>query len=1095
MSPAQFGGQPYSSQETRALSSIAKSPEINSNTDFVKKLQEHDYQLKFLADNQKKLERGVNEATQNPIQQLQQFVADIIVLLGGGQLAKGALDFGDLKYILPALGALFGFGDGPFPVNLIAAAQRFFLGYVVPTQAFTDVINNIIEGWMSVFGIDEEFVHNVQELITALGFLFDGVTGLLPNLVTLFGALGITKGSDLGPVGQKLAPIIALFDAFDLTQFGDAIEFITDAINPFIVQLTAAINFLNALIHIFGAGGDVVNSPLPQLTEPWRNLIRFLGDVNFAVANFNPIAAAQQFLGRLLIPIGGISEIQPDLQIDSGFENAQSIGEGSPAWAPEDDDQAWAWDLVGQTVSGSAKITADGTSHALLGTLIPTVEGQVFNGETWVLWENLTVEPGPAPIRLQLLTDTEAVIEIASIVSPGASGGWTKLAGSWTVTAGVSTVRTRLLLDETATAGQVWWDNTPIRRANVLKQSLIQDLEDILFSIADKFATLLDGLLGTGHTMADLVAAMRGLVSPVVDLLDGTAAGLIGIVTNSDGTATYSSALIGNGINSLIAGADGTAMTIATALQNLANPAGIANFVRDGWNTLLQGTGLANAAQLVQSIGGLIPGVLHQGDGTASATAASPIQFHLDGTATLVQQQVSNGVAALIDQADGTVQSVATAFQQQAAAAVSLVGNNLTSAATAGQQLMNTLFGGFGVGAGTAVPAATPVQVEQAVVAAQENIANAAVGLAALQALLNQAANGGGMQVSISFANYPDGDIPAAFSEIIGDLSVSGGYLVGNGAALYVDAVTDTDQQIITGIFTGVTGASRPGLRGRVHATNTSFVLAYFHPGAAAWLLGAFAAGDDEFFAAAPDTFTPGAAYSLVCGTGAAANRVFQILKNGTPLNFSGGIGTNYIDSANFSLMGPNYRGGGVQLIGGGGEKCSAWTFADNAPPAVTGCGFRATRTSATGGSWVTPDPATIGGLSVRKAPADWYDTVEKTTGHFEWDSDTNTVTVGETGWYQVTVALSALLPSGLVYLAAGLYHNGEWGNRTGLQAGYSGAAGPTIAATWSVYCEEGDTLTPAITFSGSATSPHSPDSSGQKNYFEVAFINNGTLS
>lgn len=303
---AGFGGSGYVNPQTRALNSIANGgdEDTSSQEAMVALLQKHSAQLRYLASNQKQMQQGINEATANPIQQLQQFVADIIVLLGGGELAKGALDFGDLQYILPALGALFGFGDGPFPISLFEAASRFFLGYVVPQEQFVDVINSIITAWAGVFGIDPEFIADVRDLVAAVGNLFDGIGNLFPSLNELFSALGITA-ADLGPLGQLLAPIIQLFAGIDLTKFGDFIEFITDAISPFIEQLTALINFINGMLAVLGYdGGDVVNSPIELLLRPFQNLIKFLADLNLFDPDFDLGAAAASFINLILGPTG-----------------------------------------------------------------------------------------------------------------------------------------------------------------------------------------------------------------------------------------------------------------------------------------------------------------------------------------------------------------------------------------------------------------------------------------------------------------------------------------------------------------------------------------------------------------------------------------------------------------------------------------------------------------------------------------------------------------------------------------------------------------------------------------------------------------------
>jgi hypothetical protein len=307
-----FGGRGYTSQESRALSSIEETPgaDLTQGQEAqIKMLQSHDYQIKFLASQMKQAQKGISEAAQNPIQQVEQFIADIIVLLGGGQLATGALDFGDLQYFLPAIGALFGFGDGPFPLSLFAAAEKFFLGYVVPNGQFVDVINNIIEAWLGTLGIDKKFIKDLKALVTAVGDLFDGVNNLFPSLNELFSALGIT-GANLGPLGQLLKPIMDLFTGLDISSFGDMISFITNAIDPFITSLTAIINWVDSILAIFGfGGGSVVNSPLGDTSLPFGNLLSFLGNIDFANPLFSVITAAETFITNILNPTGLLASV------------------------------------------------------------------------------------------------------------------------------------------------------------------------------------------------------------------------------------------------------------------------------------------------------------------------------------------------------------------------------------------------------------------------------------------------------------------------------------------------------------------------------------------------------------------------------------------------------------------------------------------------------------------------------------------------------------------------------------------------------------------------------------------------------------------
>ncbi|TDO18124.1 hypothetical protein EV580_1306 [Mycobacterium sp. BK086] len=328
-----FGGQPYVTQENRALSNIEESKGLDlsmGQEDLVRMLQTHDNAIKFLAGQAQKQMQGLNEATQNPIQQLQQFVANITVLLGGGQLAEGVLDFGDLQYILPAIGALFGFGDGPFPISLFEAAQKFFLGYVVPQQQFVDVINSMITAWAGVFGVDKKFVADVKALLTAISDLFGGIGGLFPSLNELFSALGIGP-ADLGPFAQALKPIVDLFRGIDTSIFGDIGELITNAIDPWIVWLTKVINWVNGLVAVLGFhDGHVVNSPLPDLLKPFENLRDMLGGIDFADAAFDVVTAATTFINDVLAATGLLALFE-DLQklIDAivhGFQGLTNPG-------------------------------------------------------------------------------------------------------------------------------------------------------------------------------------------------------------------------------------------------------------------------------------------------------------------------------------------------------------------------------------------------------------------------------------------------------------------------------------------------------------------------------------------------------------------------------------------------------------------------------------------------------------------------------------------------------------------------------------------------------------------------------------------------
>lgn len=297
--------------------------------------------------------------------------------------------------------------------------------------------------------------------------------------------------------------------------------------------------------------------------------------------------------------------------------------------------------------------------------------------------------------------------------------------------------------------------------------------------------------------------------------------------------------------------------------------------------------------------------------------------------------------------------------------------------------------------------------------------------------------------------------------------------------AVYNAATTVGDQQIITGIFSD-TGAK--ALVGRCNSARTSYILAVNLFGTS-WAIFCFVAGSYTTIGSAYDTFTPGAAYSLVCGTGASANRNFQILKNGTPITFTTGS-TTLIESGTTSQMGASYRycGFGVDSP----AKLSQWTFADNAPPAAVGSGFRAYRTTTT--------PVTLSAGDNLLAN-NFFDTVATvTTDLTSAPATNNKVTVSVAGWYVVTVSLALNIGSG-GSAGPALYKNGSVIRHGTINTSLTGTGYYSATGTFVVYCAAGDYLQPGVYCDAGSVSGTKGEATGTWTYWELAFSNRGTLS
>jgi hypothetical protein len=92
-----------------------------------------------------------------------------------------------------------------------------------------------------------------------------------------------------------------------------------------------------------------------------------------------------------------------------------------------------------------------------------------------------------------------------------------------------------------------------------------------------------------------------------------------------------------------------------------------------------------------------------------------------------------------------------------------------------------------------------------------------------------------------TFSSYANGAMPGIFTAVANNLTsagrhavISGGYAVDPGggtlpgySAMYNVATTTSDQQIVSGVFSGVTSSNRAFLMGRAIRAGTSFVYAY----------------------------------------------------------------------------------------------------------------------------------------------------------------------------------------------------------------------------------------------------------------------------
>ncbi|QGJ90068.1 minor tail protein [Mycobacterium phage Indlulamithi] len=237
-------------------------------------------------------------------------------------------------------------------------------------------------------------------------------------------------------------------------------------------------NFLN-----FDFFDDIIGSPgqTPESVADW--FLSFLTE-NSPIPGLNIIGSIP---GRLLqnIGIGSIGGTAPNLLENPGFDTAVALdGEG-----------IWTWDgTIGRSAPlGSAKVMGTGVFKELqTKTPIQVDQGQKLNLSGWVTWTGLGGYASN-PIALGISTYSDiygqnlvASVEIGNAVGgAGANSGFVQVSGQYQIPVGVASVRVRLILKATATAGQVNFDDLYLGKVQLLNWNLVDGLNDAWQGLLD----------------------------------------------------------------------------------------------------------------------------------------------------------------------------------------------------------------------------------------------------------------------------------------------------------------------------------------------------------------------------------------------------------------------------------------------------------------------------------------------------------------------------------------------------------------------------------------------------------------------------------
>lgn len=423
-----IGGTGTPSTDTAALQSINSQNKTFVNKDFTKNIAWLNNSVDTLSQWSQKLQKGVDQANQNALEQVQGIYADLFVMFAG--LEPTGIDVGDLKYVIQGLGALLGINpDTPFPINLVEAAWHMFQNYIVPAPQFFDVIFDAIDAWALDLGLSQEFIDSTNELRqafedlwTAVGTSMDGLFDAFSKLLAAF----MPTINDLGPLWDSM---INLIDLVPWDTLAPVLSMLADLGVPFIDALTAIVNvgtsFLSPLSFISGSQIGTLGSnavpPIAKNTTVWS----------------------------------------------VGADGAEAT--------------AWVWDDVEKAFTTTGNATA---KEIHTQQTFPATPGQKFTVKGSLKWTGIPTAANDFGVQLQWYQDANPV-SVTNLNIPGGhgtTGGFTESINQADVVVPVSVngVRFGARVGTGISTGTVWAKGISVQLQGGVATSAIDGLDDLL---------------------------------------------------------------------------------------------------------------------------------------------------------------------------------------------------------------------------------------------------------------------------------------------------------------------------------------------------------------------------------------------------------------------------------------------------------------------------------------------------------------------------------------------------------------------------------------------------------------------------------------
>lgn len=293
----------YESPQGRALSTITFESYEKVYDDQAKFMSKLAGDVSYMAGSMRKMQRGIDTANENFMQQIQDLVNNVVVIMGGGSFGDSGIDLGDLKYVLQAVGALLGFQsvDGiPLPINVVNAAWHFFSAYIFPADNFQTVIDTIVDGIIAAMlgplgtiPIAGQAAQQLAVIISDIRDLLDPIAAAVDSFFSVFSI----NLNDTGQVIDYFGPLQPIFDAFTTALNGVNLPDFSSTFHEIALWTLPFVNLLADVITAFGPmltdtvnmGAGVITPIVNQITPLIVALAPILTGITSVVNGLNPI--------------------------------------------------------------------------------------------------------------------------------------------------------------------------------------------------------------------------------------------------------------------------------------------------------------------------------------------------------------------------------------------------------------------------------------------------------------------------------------------------------------------------------------------------------------------------------------------------------------------------------------------------------------------------------------------------------------------------------------------------------------------------------------------------------------------------------------